>query len=276
MSIELDLTLTSPLHHGAGSSGNTSILRTQEIMLPGGGTARVPYVSANSVRNGLRTAIAWDTVRSLGVEDTSLSKGTVDLLWSGGAVTHTGSEVDLDLWRRIEEVYPALNLFGFAAGSDIFQGTLMVSDLMLVCQENLWRLPERFDSEDVMRAAAYRGEAFGTRHDIDSSPVARFIQAADQVTGTTQMIYDIQTLKPGARLYGEIMLRPSATAAHELVLSRALQLWAPGWVVRLGAKNAVGFGTATVNVSPDLVDGTGAEIMGERDQVIGLLREITS
>ena len=49
-------TLTAPFAHGAGNAGNTRLLRTQDVVLPDGTAARVPFLSAGSIRHGLRDA----------------------------------------------------------------------------------------------------------------------------------------------------------------------------------------------------------------------------
>ena len=274
----LTATLTQPLHHGAGSSGNTSLLRTEEIVMPDGTHTRAPFVSGNSVRHGLRSALAWHTAATLDIEDGSLAKGIVDLLWSGGAVVTNGAQTDLDLSRRVEELYPVLGLLGFAAKSDIYAGTLRVSPLILVCRENEWRLPADVAilPQAQRGAAAYRAEEFGTRHDVASTPVDRFVSTIGQITGTTQMIYDLQVLKPGSVLWGEITLTPAATEAHKRVLGAALALWAPGGQAHLGAKNAVGYGRVQIpleDTTPDLEWWT-AHLTQNRDAILALIKEV--
>lgn len=256
LTIELPITLTSPLHHGAGTSGNTSILRTQEVIQPDGSSVRVPFVSAASLRHHLRDRLAWHAAEHVGF--TALSKAEVDLLWTGGALTTTGAEVDLEEPRMVEEHYPALGLMGYAAQSDIMAGTLRASDLVLVCRENAWRLPPGLPSELIgQRAAAFRTEEFGTRHDVASSPVARLVSAAELLTAatkTTQMIWDVQALKAGSMLYGTLGLTPSASEGHKLALAAAVALWAPGGRAVLGAKNAQGFGHAEVAFETGVVE----------------------
>jgi len=239
-------TLTAPLHHGAGSSGNTSLLRTEDVITPDGRTAAVPFVSGNSLRNRLRVALAWHLATTLDIEHGSLSKPVVDLLWSGGAITSAGAQTDLGLAREVETVLPQLAMMGYSAGSDMAAGTLHVSHLILVCAENAWRLPAGLaDSPHAAnRAGAYRTEEFGTRHDIEGTPAGRYIDVLEAVGATTQMIYDVQTLKAGAVLSGSITLTPAATSAHMLALDAALGLAAPGGVLSLGAKGSVGFGAA--------------------------------
>lgn len=241
--ITLTIDLTSPFHHGAGTAGNTSLLRTQDVVQPDGAVARVPFLSAASIRHALRDALAWHTAHTLGIEPGTLSKGAVDLLWTGGAVSSTGSRTDLDMMRRVEEHYPALAMLGYAAKSDIITGTLRASDLILVCQENDWRLPEHL--RGARRAAAYRTEEFGTRHDQATSPAGRYLAVVDEVD-TAQMIWDTQTLAAGATLHGTVSLTPAATEAHRIALGAALELWAPGGAVAIGAKTAQGYGTGTI------------------------------
>lgn len=280
LSIDLTVRLTSPLHHGAGSSGNTSLLRTHEVVLPDGTHTRVPFVSANSVRHGLRDAIAWHTVTTLDIPDGSLGKSVVDLLWSGGAVTTTGAQVNLDQARRIDDVYPALGLLGYAAGSDIVAGTLRVSDLEVVARENTWRMPDELRNlpQATQGVAVFRTEEFGTRHDIASTPVARFVDAAQEITGT-QMIYDLQALKAGTLLYGHLALTPAATDRHRLALEAALALWAPEGQVRLGARTSLGYGQATLTgidtarAQAALTSWTD-HLRRRRDDVLALLAEV--
>ena len=81
--------LLSEFHHGAGSQGNTSLLRTMPIAQPDGTVASVPFLSGASVRHGLRDALAWHLARVLDIQPGSLTKAAVDLLWTGGAVTKT-------------------------------------------------------------------------------------------------------------------------------------------------------------------------------------------
>lgn len=249
--ITLTIDLTAPFHHGAGTAGNTSLLRTQDVVQPDGTVARVPFLSAASIRHALRDALAWHTAHTLGIEPGTLSKGTVDLLWTGGAVSSTGARTDLDMMRRVEAHYPALSMLGYAAKSDIITGTLRASDLILVCTENDWRLPENL--RGARRAAAYRTEEFGTRHDQATSPAGRYLQVVDEVD-TAQMIWDTQTLAAGSTLHGTISLTPAATTMHHTILGAALELWAPGGQVAIGAKTAQGYGTGTLRDQSDHTD----------------------
>ena len=278
--ITLTATLLSPLHHGAGSSGNTSLLRTQEVITPEGNLARVPFVSGSSIRHGIRDVFAWHLAKRVGIEEGSLTKTAADLLWTGGAVTTTGAQTDLAMIREVDALLPPLAMLGYAARSDIMAGTLYTSDMILVCAENSARLPEGVEG-DERRAAAFRSEEFGTRHDIGSTPIARLIEGATGAGSSTQMIWDMQVIRPGARMAGTLTLAPSATAEHVKSLHALLGLWAPQGQVHLGAKRAQGYGTARL-------DGIDAEacaealtwweghIDGHRDAIMDLITRVAS
>lgn len=241
-------TLLSPMHHGAGTSGNTQRLRTQEVIQPDGNIAHVPFLSAASIRHALRDRLAWHLADTIGIENGSLTKLAVDLLWTGGAVTKSGAEVNLDLARRTEEALPMLSMLGYAAQSDIVSGTLRASDAILVCSENRQRLTDPDEQLVQHGAAHYRGDEFGTRHDVASTPIARLVEMSDSLLGvkTTQMIWETQVIKAGAQLQGSLWLTPAATDAHRMVLGASLALWAPDGRTHIGAKTSAGYGLATI------------------------------
>lgn len=275
--INLTIDLESPFHHGAGTAGNTSLLRTQDVVQPDGTVARVPFLSAASIRHALRDALAWHTAHTLDIEPGTLTKATVDLLWTGGAVSSTGARINLDLMRRVEEHYPALRMLGYAAQSDIIEGTLRASDMILVCAENDWRLPGNLRGS--RRAAAYRTEEFGTRHDQSSNSAGRYIALAEGDTlDTAQMIWDTQILAAGSTLHGTVSLTPAATEAHHMVLNAALALWAPNGEVMIGAKNAQGFGAGRIrDWDPSLdksIDTWTAHLTDHADDIRALLNEM--
>ncbi|APT92902.1 hypothetical protein CPHO_08390 [Corynebacterium phocae] len=272
-SIPLNVTLLSPLHHGAGSQGNTSVLRTQDVMQPDGTVARVPFLSAASIRHGLRDAFAWHLVKTLDIEEGTLSKTLVDLLWSGGAVTTTGSRTNLDTMRRVRQYLPALSMLGYAAQSDIIEGTLRASDMILVCAENNHRTTQQSDK----RAGAYRTEEFGTRHDKASTPAGAYIElAAGEELTTSQMIWDTQCIMVGATMEGQLSLTRAATSEHVSVLLALLAHWAPEGEVLLGAKTAQGYGHARLTTAIDEVSAEDytQTVLDNKTEIMELLEEL--
>lgn len=286
-------TLTSALHHGAGTAGNTSLLRTQRITLPDGARASVPYVSGNSVRHQMRESLAWHAMRVMNIPDGALTKPVVDLLWSGGAITRTGAETRLDLIRSTESLFPALSLLGYSAGSDMVRGALAVNHLHVVCRENAWRLPAELvgSPHASMLVAVFRGEEFGTRHDVSGSAVDRMLTQVDDLLGvapkTTQMIYDAQVVTAGAVLFGSVDVHASATESQRRVLAVAIDETMPlidgCRVVKLGAKTAVGYGTAIVDIDltslPDVAESRDwweTHLREHRDDITALWAEIVA
>lgn len=276
MKINYIATLESPFHHGAGTSGNTQRLRTQEVVLEDGSLAMVPFLSANSIRHGLRDALAWHLAKTLDLADGTLTKTAVSLIWSGGAVTTTGAQTNLELTRRANAALPMLGLLGYAAQSDITAGTARVSDGILVCEENQARIPV----QATHKAAHYRGEEFGTRHDLDTTPAARFIELADDaVNASTQMIWSTQILKPGAELAGSMETDAAATGEHEKTLAAAFHLWAPGGVAFLAAKTATGYGKARITTEEEVsneVPWLTQHYLDHADEIVEIVRELAA
>ncbi len=285
--VHLPLTLTAlaPISHGAGTSGNTQLLRTRDVISPAGARATVPYVSGNSIRHTLRDALAWHLVRTLDVPEQSLPKRVVDLLWSGGALTQTGSQTDLDLGRRVHTLTPGLGLLGYSARSDITAGTLWVDDADLVCAENASRLPARLTAHPhaALPNGALRTETFGTRHDVTGSPVDRFI-ALSGTADSTQMIYDMQVIKPGAVLYAGLHLA-APTAGHALALAAAIDCAAPAMdgrrIIALGGKRSIGYGQCTIEADWAGLGDLAAmradyehHLVAHRDEILALLDEV--
>lgn len=280
-------TLLSPFAHGAGSSGNTRLLRTHEVIQPDGSTAQVPFLSAASIRHGIRDALAWRVIRACW-EPGEMTKPQVDLLWSGGAISSTGAQVDLDMQRRVDELLPTLSLMGYAARSGIHEGVARFSDAILVCAENAWRLPGDVAAARPRRSGAYRGEEFGTRHDTATTGAASMIAPPDTLTGgsvdSVQMIFDTQVLLAGAQLYGTIDLTPAASTEHFLCLAAGIGLWMDGGAAHLGASTHTGYGKASINLrsrdgevtdlsaSIDWLDG---HLRDHRDAVRSLVNEVT-
>jgi hypothetical protein len=293
--VHLPLTLTAldPISHGAGTSGNTQLLRTQDVLLPDGRRVAVPYVSGNSLRHSLRAALAWHLVRTLSLTHGSLSKRAVDLLWSGGALTTTGNQADLAASRTVHQRLPHLGALGYSARSDIVAGTLYTANIHLVCAENAWRLPSHLADHPhaALPAGAMRTEAFGTRHDVAGSPVDRYIHLAgsgslvDEHTPTTQMIYDMQVIRPGAVLFSSLDLY-APTVGHVAALAVAVDVAAPSAggrrTIGLGGKRSSGFGACLLEADLSPLGGVGAlraeyeaHLHAHRAQILALLEEMT-
>jgi hypothetical protein len=278
--VAIRATALEPLHHGAGTSGNTQLLRMQRMINPETGKPyRVPFVSGNSMKHRIRYHAVQYALDVLGVEDQRFTKAEVDLLFSGGHLNKSGGAINLAKARRLEELFPALSMCGYSAGNTMTESKLRVSHLHLVCEENSWRLPE--DLREValsrVRAGALRGEEFGTRHDMAGRAVAtRLLTAseaqrlADAATkklpkkgdkstkdsstkgDSAQMIYDFQVVNPGAQFWGSVWFN-ELSEMELAALSSSFHYGSAGAdggnsLMHIGAKSSVGFGLMSVEL----------------------------
>ena len=257
--IDIAALALDPIHHGAGTEGNTVVLRRQEIAREDGTLDLVPFISGNSIRHMIRNAGVLFALEAMGVQPESLSKGVVDLLFSGGSLGGKNSPTTAQA-KRIEQMFPVLSLMGYSAGNRIESGRLEVHHLHLVCEENMWRKPDGFSSERwFVPASAQTGSQFGTRHDASrSASASRFLalpastlDAADKKKGkknedSTQMIYDFEVALPRTEWFGCIVYR--GLKEQELdALASALSYACDGargdsYAYRVGAKSGTGFG----------------------------------
>lgn len=274
----LDLTVTAldHIHHGAGTSGNTQLLRTQDIVLPDGTPAEVPFISGNSIKHMIRDGAVRFALDTMQVPRGSLSKAVVDLLFSGGHLSKGGSSLNLEQARQVAELCPALSLLGYSAGNWMSGSRIQVDNLHLVCVENAWRVPTSLaDSGHAQRSQfAMRSEEFGTRHEASRQPhVARMLAseerkalegavskakekrdaggAVEKREGSSQMIFEFETVKAGSKFWGAIVyhdLSPMELAALKSGLSYACKgrHGDEEFIYGIGAKNSVGWGRVAI------------------------------
>lgn len=264
--IEIDATAIEALHHGAGTEGNTQVLRRQEVVTESGDIASVPFISGNSIRHMIRDAGVRYALDAMGVPDGTLNKGTVDLLFSGGSLGGKAS-VTMAKARRVAELFPILSVLGYSAGSRIQPGKIDVRNLHLVCEENAHRAP-KLHPLALKHAGTFVGEEFGTRHDVARLPyVQRLLGApkadpeAPKAKGkapkdeeSTQMIFDWETILPGSCFWGGIVYRDLSEREIEALrsaLSYACEGVHPdgGYLFRVGAKRGTGHGLMSWRLS---------------------------
>lgn len=283
--IPLTIISLSPLHHGAGVSGNTQRLRTQPAVNPYTGEEfTCPIVSGNSLRHAIRHACAEITLGAVDATPGSLSKPLVDLLYTGGALSGSdGSNVDLDGHRRLDGMWAPAGLLGYSGRGQIWAGSLYCDILLPVCRENTWRMPERLKSLPAasMPVAALREEDFGTRHDPVGTSADRWLNhdlwlGLNGDRQSNQMIFDWQVVKAGTVWYGNLTLA-AATVQHAQALRVAWEWLNAAGTMHLGAKRAQGYGRCKAEADwsalPDLDTGWVAELSGYRDELMALLAQ---
>lgn len=293
--IDIRATALEPIIHSAGTSGNTQLLRMQDIQLPDGTLAKVPFISGNSVKHKLRACAVQYALDAMGVEDHSLTKAEVDLLFSGGHLSKSGAAVDLAQARLLEELFPPLSLCGYSAGNVMTESKIRVSHLHLVCKENEWRLPDDLREHPALqlRAGSLRVEEFGTRHDQAQKHLSRRLLTAEAGATITrkkskalkeaepaergdsaQMIYEFSGIAAGATLWGSIQVA-DLTELEQAALSSAFHYASTerrgdSLVMGIGAKNAIGYGAIRIELRgqirvapPQYVESTALTTAGD-------------
>lgn len=278
--IRINALALDPIHHGAGSIGNVQVLRMQSIIDKDGAEHRVPFVSGNSIKHMVRAGGATYAREILGIEDGSMTKGMVDLFYSGGGLTKGGSAVNLAKAREIERLFPLLAVLGYGAGNTMQASRLSCSHLHLVCKENDFRMPEQYaqSAHAAMLSGEFVSEDFGTRHDAARNPeIGRLLAheerkliegeisgnaskkvASEKVKDSAQMIYEFETIKAGSMFFGEMRFRDLdglEMGALQSALARACIDTHDGKpVYTVGAKSSTGFGRMAFEFSGAIRD----------------------
>lgn len=137
--IQVVLEADQPIKHLAESFGNSAILNTRKMRQRDGTFARVPELSGDAMRHGLRESIAYVQLHATGGTDRpQLSEAALRLLFAGGMVTGRGDNqsVRLGEYRKMVELMPHLALLGGCAENRTIPGRIDVDAATLVCAES--------------------------------------------------------------------------------------------------------------------------------------------
>lgn len=139
---EFVLEAARPIAHHAETLGNEAILRRREIRLPGGTFVRVPEVSGDAMRHGLRESAAYAFLDAAGLLEEgaeALSEAALRLLFAGGMVTGKGASpsINLEAYRKMCDLFPPLKLLGGCTDNRITPGMMNVDGALLLCAETL-------------------------------------------------------------------------------------------------------------------------------------------
>jgi hypothetical protein len=136
---EFILEAVSPIAHHSESIGNTAVSFRRKVRLPTGGWAHVPCITGDTLRHGMREAIAYAFLDAAGMlSDPSLSEAALRLLFAGGMITGRGdaSAVRLDQYREMCDLVPSMGLLGGCAGNRSIPGRVVSEDALLICEES--------------------------------------------------------------------------------------------------------------------------------------------
>jgi len=137
--LEFILCAKEPIAHMEGTIGNTQVVMRRKVVLPNGRMTKVPYITGDTMRHGLREAGTYSLLQAAGMlPNAGLSESAMRLLFSGGMVMGSASDVvRMDDARKWREVVPHIAILGGCIGNRIEPGKIEVGDAWLVCEESL-------------------------------------------------------------------------------------------------------------------------------------------
>lgn len=155
---EFVLEAALPIAHHEGVFGNEAVIMRRKIRQKDG-WAKVPIITADTCRHGMREAAAYALLDAAGMLDSpALSEAALRLLFAGGMVTGgSGGAISLDAYRELTELVPTTALFGGCAQNRVIPGRLQVEDATLVCDETRAYVPEWATAFAEQRHGALEG-----------------------------------------------------------------------------------------------------------------------
>lgn len=186
--IEFILRAEQPIAHHEESFGNSAVAMRRKIRQADGTFQRVPIITGDTMRHGLREASSLALLDAAGMlEEPSLTQAALRLLFSGGMITGaSGGSVKLGDYREMIDMIPPLALLGGCAQNRAIPGRLFVDDATLICEETMHMLPgwamEYLEAENtaVSSHRAHMEEVQRVRMDPTLIPARRALLAAGE------------------------------------------------------------------------------------------------
>ena len=184
---EFILEAAQPIAHAEESLGNTSVLMRRKVCTPTGRWVRVPCITADTMRHGLREAAAFTYLDAAGLLGEALTEAALRLLFAGGMVTGSaGGSIRLGDYRTMVDLFPPLALLGGCAQNRLIPGRMCVDDATLICEEQAHALPSwvcdwlAAQSRGLDSARAHVEEAQRVRMDPTLDPLKRTLLTTEQ------------------------------------------------------------------------------------------------
>lgn len=129
----------TPIAHHSRSFGNTAIVMDEPVVQPDGRMIKVPIITGDTMRHGLREAGAYAFLDAAGLlDEPCLSEAALRLLFSGGGIGGAaGATVSIADYRKLIDLVPSLSLLGGCSSNRPHQGRMQVDSAMLICKEAL-------------------------------------------------------------------------------------------------------------------------------------------
>jgi hypothetical protein len=256
----------SPLTHMMGVQGNEAVLNRTKVMC-GGHIYDVPVISGNAIRHKMvREPGAAFLVEVCGLAG-RLSVEQANFLYYGGSLTESAIADNLRKIAEMQEIMPLIRLLGGSLTNQVLAGSLLVSEGVLICEENLERLQkllpiELFGNLQFARSAEeYIGERQYTRGDACRKPELLDKSGMEEKPDkSNQMIYGGQTIIPGALFYHSFILQ-NVSRLEVGALFAAFEDWEKEGGI-IGGSSRIGHGKLSMSVHAEGEDFYGGEFDG--------------
>lgn len=147
-----------PICHSGMSEGNAQPFRKRDIISDDGLTEPIPFISGNSIKHWLRENSAAFALEALDFDTGDLDKSITRLLFAGGTLQSGKSSKFKDACRA-EDIFPALQLCGYAAGNQMSESTVRVRFAEVLCRENAGRRQHIIEKIDESRLPMFEHPA---------------------------------------------------------------------------------------------------------------------
>lgn len=133
------LEAVTPIAHHSRSFGNSSIVMDEPIIQPDGSIEKVPVVTGDTMRHGMREAAAHAFLDAAGLlGERCLSEAALRLIYSGGQLSGpSGPSVSIAAYRDMLELLPSLALLGGCVNNRMMHGRMVAGRALLICEQSM-------------------------------------------------------------------------------------------------------------------------------------------
>ncbi len=247
--------LTGITHGGGDKNGNINLARREEVITPSQQMFEVPFLSGNSMRAKIfRRPGSEKFMQDLQntPDEKVVDKKTMRFLATGGSLQSgdSASGVDVDKFRATRENIALVGLLGGSGKGGMIPGIANVNPAIPIVQENMYRIPEKYQIENPLRADQITDMIMNTTKDEGNNPrfmqyVQPFDEEDDKVQNDTsnQMIYYTEYIKAGTQFYWTVTLHNPTEIEYDLFVMLLEQFKQDA---KLGGKAGTGFGCVEI------------------------------
>lgn len=228
------LQAVTPIAHHSETFGNAAVVMTEPVIQADGRRVKVPIITGDTMRHGLREAVAYAFLDAAGLlDEPSLTEAALRLLFAGGIISGaSGSTISIAEYHALVELVPALGLLGGCAGNRMYPGRVQVDRALLLCAEVLpllrhdpWVM-DRIDADHLPRSRESLDVVTRVRMDPTLHPVQRSILAPAALAAVDQRMLASEAASESG---DAVAVRDSRSSlmprSHQVVLPGSRFVW---------------------------------------------------